>query len=103
MAVVEFASTAYVPIGYTSVNATSIANVFDPYLVEGGDQFNGYEYYDDTLGTEYAMDKLEAAFYQANTNLAPADLNIFFTDGDRTAYGIVVVLTIQALIRLLRR
>ncbi|MCB0113233.1 MAG: VWA domain-containing protein, partial [Caldilineaceae bacterium] len=88
LAVVEFASTAYVPIGYTSVNATSIANVFDPYLVEGGDQFNGYEYYDDTLGTGTRWTNWEAAFYQANTNLAPADLVIFFTDGDPTAYGI---------------
>ena len=74
VSIVDFSSTAARPVPYTTVTADTIANTFEPYLV------NGYK--------PGGYTNWEAAFAkvrEANTQGTLADLVVFITDGDPTA------------------
>ena len=74
VSIVDFSSTAARPVPYTTVTADTIANKFEPYLV------NGYK--------PGGYTNWEAAFAkvrEANTQGTLADLVVFITDGDPTA------------------
>ena len=78
VSIVDFSTTAAQPVPYTSVTENSIATVFDPYLK------NGYK--------PSGWTNWEAAFQQVErANAVPggtkADLVLFITDGDPTAYN----------------
>jgi hypothetical protein len=78
VAIIDFSSTAKLQIGYTTVDSTSIANVFNPYI-------------DNTNGNGYnpgGWTNWEDAFRvskETNANDGVADLVVFITDGDPTA------------------
>lgn len=78
VSIVDFSTTAAQPVPYTTVTANSIAGVFNPYLT------NGYK--------PSGWTNWEAAFQKVRqANAVPAgitaDLVIFITDGDPTAYN----------------
>ncbi|MEZ4584494.1 MAG: hypothetical protein R3A10_23170, partial [Caldilineaceae bacterium] len=75
VAIVEFATSADVPIGYTSVTPANITNVFDPYLDTDG---SVDQYFDGRVGS---FTNWEAGLAQVN-GLAAPDLVVFFTDGN---------------------
>ena len=75
VAIVEFATSADVPIGYTSVTPANITNVFDPYLATDG---SVDQYFDGRVGN---YTNWEAGLAQVN-GLAAPDLVVFFTDGN---------------------
>jgi uncharacterized repeat protein (TIGR01451 family) len=74
VSIVDFSSTAARPVGYTTVTPASIANTFNPYLVNGYKP-SGY------TNWEAAFQKVR----EANTQGPLADLVVFITDGDPTA------------------
>lgn len=74
VSIVDFSTTAARPVGYTTVTADTIADVFEPYL-KNGYKPNGWTNW-------------EAAFQEvrtANDQGPRADLVVFVTDGDPTA------------------
>ena len=78
VSIVDFSTSAAQPVPYTTVTDSAIANVFDPYLR------NGYK--------PSGWTNWEAAFQKVRqANAVPggtlADLVIFITDGDPTAYN----------------
>ena len=84
-AVVEFGTAAVRVSGYRHIDSTSLANVFDPYLYasasghvyDAPSQTGPYTNWDD------ALDEAEAI----GSSDHPADLVLFITDGEPTAYN----------------
>src|SRR6185295_751682 len=77
VSIIDFSSTAARPIGYTTVTDSSIATVFEPYLVN---QYkpSGFTNWEDALRLTQ----------QANVSGPKANLVVFITDGDPTARNI---------------
>jgi uncharacterized repeat protein (TIGR01451 family) len=75
VSIVDFSSTAAQPVPYTTVTTATIASTFNPYLATGYKP-NGY------TNWQAAFEKVHAS----NTQGPNADLVVFITDGDPTAY-----------------
>lgn len=76
VAITDFSSTAARPVPYTTVTPETIANTFNPYLATGYKP-SGYTNWEAAFGEVRA----------ANEGAILADLVVFITDGDPTAYN----------------
>lgn len=89
VAIIEFNTRARFPIPFTPVTSATISSVFNPYINDtgGGEGYDPSEYNSTEYWTNWddALQEVEAS--NADGSTPSADLVVFVTDGDPTAYN----------------
>jgi uncharacterized repeat protein (TIGR01451 family) len=88
--IVEFNTRARFPVPYTAVTPTSVTNLFTPYVNDTNGAAEGYNpgaYSGSQVWTNWDDALQEVQLANANAANPDADLVVFVTDGDPTAYN----------------